>query len=115
VPQASDDLQIFVFPAANPVAQENLDKSIKNPVSDETVFGSFEQGDTSLREKFERIMEDGDGFYAWGSQPRGRAASTWGRMNRGDYVLAYYHKGYHYVSRVLGTSPTHNWRRTSGA
>ena len=103
MPQASDVLQTFVFPASNPAAQQNLDKSIENPIDDEKVFESFEEADEDLRHTLERIREDGDGFYAWGSQPRGRAASTWSRMNRGDYVLAYYYKAYHYVSRVLGT------------
>jgi 5-methylcytosine-specific restriction endonuclease McrA len=103
VPQASDDLQIFVFPAANAVAQENLGKSIENPIKDRKLFESFEEADEGLREKFERIREDGNGFYAWGAQPRGHASSTWKKMNRGDYVLGYYHKAYHYVSRVLET------------
>jgi 5-methylcytosine-specific restriction endonuclease McrA len=103
VPQASDDLQIFVFPAANRIAQENLGKSIKNPVKDEPVFESFEEADERLREKLERIKEDGNGFYAWGAQPRGHARSTWEKMRRGDYVLGYYHKAYHHVSRVLET------------
>ena len=51
MPQASDDLQIFVFPARDDSAQENLDKSINNPISDEKVFGSFDQLDEGLREK----------------------------------------------------------------
>jgi hypothetical protein len=66
VPQASDDLQIFVFPARNSVAQENLGKPIDNPIADEGVFKIFEESDEGLREKLERIREDGDGFYAWG-------------------------------------------------
>jgi hypothetical protein len=103
VPQVSDDLQIYVFPARDSVAQENLDKSINTPIPDEKVFKSFEVADAGLREKLERIREDGDGFFAWGAQPRGHAASTWKRMNRGDYVLGYHHKAYHYVCRVLET------------
>ncbi len=103
MPKASDDLQIFVFPARDPLAQENLGKSIENAIKDETVLESFEEGDESLREKLERIKEDGDGYYAWGAQPRGHAASTWKKMNRGDYVLGYHHKAYHYVCRVLET------------
>jgi len=103
VSQASDDLQIFVFPARDDAAQENLDKSINNPIPDEKVFDSFDEVHEDLRERLERIKEDGDGFYAWGAQPRGHAPSTWKKMNRGDYVLGYHHKAYHYVSRVLET------------
>jgi 5-methylcytosine-specific restriction endonuclease McrA len=99
----SDDLQIFVFPASDPVTQENLDKSINNPIKAKKVFKSFGGADEGLREKLERIREEGDGFFAWGAQPRGHAASTWKKMNRGDYVLGYHHKAYHYVSRVLDT------------
>jgi hypothetical protein len=43
------------------------------------------------------------GFYAWVAEPRGRADSTWRKMARGDYVLAYYAKGYHYVARILAS------------
>lgn len=103
MPQASDDLQIFVFPARDDAAQENLDKSINNPIPNKKVFDSFDKVNEGLREKLERIREDGNGFYAWGAQPRGHAASTWKKMNRGDYVLGYHHKAYHYVSRVLET------------
>jgi hypothetical protein len=41
VHQAFDDLQIFVFPAANSIAQENLGESVDNPVEGEKAFESF--------------------------------------------------------------------------
>lgn len=98
----SDELEIFVFPAANEVAQENLLKSIENPIQPESIiFDAFEEMPVGLREHLNRIKTDAGGFYAWGAEPRGHAHSTWGRMKRGDYVLAYYYKGYHYVARVL--------------
>jgi 5-methylcytosine-specific restriction endonuclease McrA len=103
VHQAFDDLQIFVFTAANARAQQNLEKSIENPVRDEIVFESFEEADEGVQEQLARVREDGNGFYAWGSEPRGHAPSTWDKMNRGDYVLGYYARIYHYLSRVLGT------------
>ena len=43
MPATSDDLEIFVFTAANSKAQENLLKSIKNPIQPESiVFDGFE-------------------------------------------------------------------------
>jgi hypothetical protein len=90
VPQASDDLQILVFPAGDDAAQENLDKSINNPIPREKLFDSFDEANEDLREKLERVSEDGNGFYAWGAQPRGHAPSTWKKMNRGDYVLGFW-------------------------
>ncbi|MCA1731731.1 MAG: hypothetical protein LC751_20730 [Actinobacteria bacterium] len=104
MPAISNDLEIFVFPAANPTAQENLLKSIENPIQPKsTVFDSFEEMSEDLRNELNRITDTAGGFYAWGAEPRGHAGSTWGKMARGDYVLAYYAKGFHYVARVLAT------------
>jgi len=104
MPATSDDLEIFVFPAANPTAQENLLKSIENPIQPEsTVFDGFKEMSEALHNKLERIKNTAGGFYAWGAEPRGHAGSTWRKMSRGDYVLAYYFKGYHYVARVLAS------------
>jgi len=104
MPATSDDLEIFVFPAANPTAQENLLKSIENPIQPESiVFDGFKEMSEALHNKLERIKNTAGGFYAWGAEPRGHASSTWGKMARGDYVLAYYAKGFHYVARVLAT------------
>ena len=95
MPATSDDLEIFVFPAANSKAQENLLKSIENPIQPEsTVFDGFEKMSEDLRKELNRIKNTPGGFYAWGAEPRGNADSTWGKMARGDYVLAYYSKGY---------------------
>lgn len=56
--------QIFVFTAANAKAQENLGKSIENPLEDEKVFDNF---DELHHEELERIRDEGNGFYAWGA------------------------------------------------
>ena len=104
MPAISDTLEIFVFPAANSKAQENLLKSIANPIQpDSIVFDGFDKMSGDLRKELNRIKDTAGGFYAWGAEPRGHADSTWGRMARGDYVLAYYFKGYHYVARVLAS------------
>jgi hypothetical protein len=55
--------KIFIFTAANAKAQENLGKSIENPVENEKVFDSFA---ASHYEELERIRDEGNGFYAWG-------------------------------------------------
>jgi len=102
MPPMSDDLEIFVFTAANSTAQENLLKSIENPIQPERiVFEGFEEMTEDLSDELNRIKNTAGGFYAWGAEPRGHAASTWAKMARGDYVLAYFAKGYHYVARVL--------------
>ena len=75
----------------------------QSTIPDKKAFDGFDEVNEDLREKLKRIREDGNGFYAWGAQPRGNAPSTWKKMNRGDYVLGYHHKAYHYVSRVLAT------------
>ncbi len=104
MPATSDDLEIFVFPAANSAAQENLLKSIENPIRPESVvFDSFEEMSEDLHNELNRIKNTAGGFYAWGAEPRGRAGSTWRKMARGDYVLGYYFKGYHYVALVLAS------------
>jgi 5-methylcytosine-specific restriction endonuclease McrA len=101
---ASDDVEIFVFPAANPTAQANLIKSIENPIQPESVvFDSFQSMSDDLHNELNRIKDIAGGFYAWGAEPRGHAESTWRKMARRDYVLAYYFKGYHYVARVLAS------------
>jgi hypothetical protein len=100
----SDDLEIFVFPAANPTAQENLLISIENSIRPESVvFDGFEEMSEDLHNELNRIKNTAGGFYAWGAEPRGHADSTWRKMARGDYVLAYYFKGYHYIARVLAS------------
>ena len=97
-----DDLEIFVFTAANHVAQANLLKSIKNPIQPESiVFDDLEEMSEDLHDELHRLKDAAGGFYAWGAEPRGHAGSTWRKMARGDYVLAYYAKGFHYVARVL--------------
>src|SRR5215217_6548918 len=104
MPVTSEDLEIFVFTASNSKAQENLRKSIENPIQPERiVFDSFEEMSEDLRKELNRIKDTAGGFYAWGAEPRGHADSTWRKMTRGDYVLAYYFKGYHYVARVLAS------------
>ena len=104
MPARSDDLEIFVFPAANPTAQENLLISIENSIRPESVvFDGFEEMSEVLHNELNRIKNTAGGFYAWGAEPRGHADSTWRKMARGDYVLAYYFKGYHYIARVLAS------------
>jgi len=104
MPATSDDLEIFVFPAANATAQENLLISIENPIrSQSVVFDGFEKMSEDLRSELNRIKNTAGGFYAWGAEPRGHAGYTWRKMARGDYILAYYAKGFHYVARVLAT------------
>jgi hypothetical protein len=83
----ADDLEIFVFTAANSTAQENLLKSIENPIQPESiVFDGFEEMTEDLHDELIRIKSAAGGFYAWGAEPRGHAASTWAKMARGDYV-----------------------------
>lgn len=104
MPTISDDLEVFVFPAANSKAQENLLKSIENPIRPENiVFEGFDEMSEDLHKELSRIKNTAGGFYAWGAEPRGHADSTWGRMTRGDCILAYYFKGYHYVARILAS------------
>ncbi len=92
--------RIFVFTARKPKAQRNLVISIKNPIDEETVFGTFASTD---REELERIREEGKGFYAWGAVPGLRNIPNWDAMEKGDYVLCMYANTYHYVARVLAT------------
>jgi hypothetical protein len=84
MPATSDTLEIFVFPAANSKAQENLLKSIANPIQpDSIVFDGFDKMSGDLRNELNRIKDSAGGFYAWGAERRGHADSTWGRMARG--------------------------------
>ena len=96
--------QIFVFPAGDYVAQQNLKLSIESPIKEEEkIFASFEETGTQERERLERIRQEGNGFYAWGAKPSADKGNerTWAGMKRGDYVLAYYKGAYRYVSNVL--------------
>lgn len=73
----ADDLEVFVFTAANPTAQANLSKSIENPIWPEgTVLEGFEEMDEDLEAELGRIKDVAGGFYAWGAEPRGNAATT---------------------------------------
>jgi hypothetical protein len=57
--------QIFVVTAANAKAQENLGKSIENPVEDEEkVFDNF---DVHHHEELKGIRDEAGRFYAWGA------------------------------------------------
>jgi|SRR5215208_760845 len=117
MPVTSEDLEIFVFTASNSKAQENLRKSIENPIQPERiVFDSFEEMSEDLRKELNRIKDTAGGFYAWGAEPRGHTDSTWRKMTRGDYVLAYYFK--EATTTVMppirqtrcSTTPTQCWR-----
>lgn len=90
--------QIFIFTAANAKAQENLGKSIENPVEDEKVFDNFDQ---PHHEELERIRDEGNGFYAWGAVWGVRNVPTWEQMERDDFVLCVYDGAYRYVARLL--------------
>src|SRR5215203_1423621 len=90
--------QIFIFTAGKPEAQQHLVDSIKNPIDEETVFGSFA---SAHQEELKRIREESNGFYAWGAVPGLRNTPTWETMERGDYVLCVYDSTYHFVARVL--------------
>ena len=112
----SDDLEIFVFTAANSKAQDNLRKSIEDPIQPESVvFDGFDEMSEDLRKELNRIMDTAGGFYAWGAEPRGHADSTWRRMIGETTSLPI-------ISRVIITlhassRPFMNrpWRRTFGA
>ncbi len=97
--------QIFVFPAGDYVAQQNLKLSIESPIKEEEkVFASFfEEAGTYERERLDKIRQEGNGFYAWGAKPRADKGNerTWAAMKRGDSVLAYYKGACRYVSNVL--------------
>jgi hypothetical protein len=80
--------RIFVFTAANAKAQENLGKSIENPVEDEDkVFDNF---DDYHHEELKRIREEAGRFYAWGAVWGLRNVPTWAQMERDDFVLCVY-------------------------
>jgi putative restriction endonuclease len=97
--------QIFVFPAGDAVAQQNLAISVQDCIPEDRVFGAVEEDVGQERERLERILGEANGFYAWGAQPSDDDGNerTWEAMERGDYVLTYYGRAYHYVSRVLDT------------
>ena len=90
--------QIFVFTAANAKAQENIGKSIENPVEDDKVFENF---DYHHHEELERIRNEAGRFYAWGAVWGIRNVPTWEQMERDDFVLCVYDSIYHYVARLL--------------
>jgi len=91
--------QIFVFTAANAKAQENLGKSIENPVEDEEkVFDNF---DEAHHEQLRKVKDEAGGFYAWGAVWGIRNVPTWEQMERDDFVLCVYDGAYHYVARLL--------------
>ena len=91
--------QIFVFTAANAKAQENLGKSIENPVEDEErVFDNF---DDHHHEELKGIREEAGRFYAWGAVWGIRNVPTWEQMERDDFVLCVYDGIYRYVARLL--------------
>jgi hypothetical protein len=91
--------QIFVVTAANAKAQENLGKSIENPVEDEEkVFDNF---DVHHHEELKGIRDEAGRFYAWGAVWGIRNVPTWEQMERDDFVLCVYDGIYHYVARLL--------------
>jgi hypothetical protein len=68
----SDDLEIFVFTAANSTAQENLLKSIENPIQPESIiFNGFKEITEDLHDELIRIKSTAGGFYAWGGRATG--------------------------------------------
>lgn len=94
------EARIFVFTAANARAQENLSRSIVNPVPADTVLSLF---DRQEQEPLQRIYQEATAFYAWGSPPSkdGSNERNWEAMRAGDYVLAVWRNSYHYVARCL--------------
>jgi hypothetical protein len=91
--------QIFVVTAANAKAQENLGKSIENPVEDEEkVFDNF---DVHHHEELKGIRDEAGRFYAWGAVWGIRNVPTWEQMERDDFVLCVYDGTYRYVARLL--------------
>ena len=71
MPETSDDLETFVFTAANSKAQENLLKSIENPIKPErTVFDGFGEVSNDLRNELNRIKSTARRLLRLGSGTR---------------------------------------------
>jgi hypothetical protein len=79
--------QIFVFVAGNPDAQRHLAATIESTIDEDMVFDSFP---AAHREELEGILEEGNGFRAWGAVPGEMITPRWEAMERDDYVLNSY-------------------------
>ena len=86
---------LFVFTASNPSAQRHWTTSIVNPISPQLVSTHVSQ------EKLPLLRDATGRFFAWGAQPGTANVRNWERMRTGDYVLGYFNKAYHCITRVL--------------
>lgn len=91
--------QMFVFTAGQPMARKHLTHSISNSVPVVLLEEMLSSSDALY---FKSLIEDQDGFYAWGAVPGPRNESTWEEMQAGDVVLTTYANHYRFVSSVIG-------------
>lgn len=90
--RAKTDKWLYVLTASGPAARSHYNKTIAQPLDPE-----------QLR-KFvppEDLPESLEDLRAWGALPGPRNIAIWEQMTPGDWVLTYWNRTYHDVSRVV--------------
>jgi hypothetical protein len=94
VPPASN---LYVFTATDPVAQEHLDESIRNPIATNLIIPHLNAEERTRALDARKAV---GAFYAWGAVPGPRNIPNWRSMAIGDHVLTVYDGTYHYCATV---------------
>ena len=103
-------VNIFIFPAANPVAQKHYQETIEDGYDLNKVLPLVD--DQSLKALLKDTYSDdesgNDKCYVWGAKPGGTNDGTWRNMKPGDLALGYRDKSVICVCRIVGKldSPT---------
>lgn len=94
-----DQPALFVFTASNSKAQQNIERSIENPIDSELLHRHLDS------DVLDRCLEDSETgeLYAWGATPGEGNEQTWSQLSPGDYVLAYADGSYRYWSEIIYT------------
>jgi hypothetical protein len=90
--------KILIFTAGRQDARNNLKKSISAPIDESIVYDTFQP---KLHGELKKLLEDNNGFYAWGFVPGSQNQRRWNTMKDGDYILAVYDNAYHYVANIV--------------
>ena len=88
---------IFVFTASNITAQAHLKETVETSISEEKLRNHLSSEDYENL----KILSKGNGFYAWGATPGPNNKRNWEKLKKGDEIIVYYNKAYHYHSEII--------------
>ena len=91
--------QLFVFTAGDAAARKHLSDSVTAPAPIALLDECLDPDQAAF---LRPLLDDAQGFFAWGAVPGPRNVPMWNAMQVGDVVLTVFDNRYRFASSVIG-------------